>query len=403
MEKNFSLKNSWLFLISIYVLLLLSNRYLNLQDAISIGFADSSAYSKIILDSSNSIKDQVAIQQGYRFLIPYFIGILVNFLNIEEYFLLLMFSIIIQLLIIFSLINIISNLGCKKNLSFIIVSAFILNAYNFRPLLISPYTINDWIFMYGLLFIVDFIIVRDKKNYFFFGLVLCAVSRQTVLILNFFFLLNIFYSFFYNKLVKINIYISAIFINILIFVILTFISSSMHSSLNFNTYVKAMLGIFNMNYTLYEFISFIIRFVFSNLFLIILLFFLIINYKSYKRFLNFKILSVGILGLTIWIQPILGGPAFTGAGNIARLTIISLPVLLIFFLLIFKDLEIKFSYVIIILILLLISSMHHNYTIFFNLFNNFKNYHFALLNITSHLIIFFIFLKIRLSKSTNEL
>ena len=109
MEKNFSLKNSWLFLISIYVLMLLSNRYLNLQDAISIGFADSSAYSKIILDSSNSIKDQVAIQQGYRFLIPYFIGILVNFFNIEEYFLLLMFSIIIQLLIIFSLINIISN------------------------------------------------------------------------------------------------------------------------------------------------------------------------------------------------------------------------------------------------------------------------------------------------------
>ena len=153
-----------------------------------------------------------------------------------------------------------------------------------------------------------------------------------------------------------------------------------------------MFGIFYINYTLDEFTNFIIRFVFANLFLIILFIFLIINYKSYKRFLNFKILSVGILGLTIWIQPILGGPLFTGAGNIARLTIISLPVLLIFFLLVFKDLEIRFSYVIIISILLLISSMHHNYTIF-NLFDNFKNYHFGLLNITSHLIIFFIFVK----------
>lgn len=393
MEKNFSLKNSWLFLISIYVLLLLSNRYLNLQDSISIGFADSSAYSKIILDAPSSIKDQIAMQQGYRFLILYFTGILVNFLNIEEYFLLLMFSIIIQLLIIFSLSNLISNLGCKKNFSLIIVSSLILNAYSFRPLLISPYAINDWIFMYGLLLMINFILTNDKKNYFFFGLILCAVSRQTVLILNLFFLFNIFFSLLYNKLVKINIYISAIFINISIFLILTFLQASNYSSFNYTTYVQLMIGIFDVNYTLYEFINFIIRFVNSNLFLLILLILLTLNYKNYKKFLNYEILSVGILGLIIWIQPILGGPSITGSGNIARLTIISLPVLLIFFLLIFKDLEIGFSSVIIISIFLLISSMHHNYSVFFDIFDNYKNYHFALLNFVLHILIFFIFLK----------
>ena len=122
MEKNFNLKNSsLLLLISVYVLMLLTNRYLNFTDAINIGFADSSAYSKIIFYSSDPFKDHVPIQQGYRFLIPYCIGILVNFLDIDEYFLLLIFSIIIQLLIIFSLSNIISNLGCKKNLSLIIL------------------------------------------------------------------------------------------------------------------------------------------------------------------------------------------------------------------------------------------------------------------------------------------
>lgn len=393
MEKNFSLKNSSLFIISIYVLLLLTNRYLNLQDAINIGFADSSAYSKIILNGSDTIKDQIAIQQGYRFLIPYCIGILVNFLNIEEYFLLLMFSIIVQILIIFSLSNIISNLGCKKNISLIIISSLILNAYSFRPLLISPYAINDWIFMYGLLLMVNFILTNDKKNYFFFGLTLCAISRQTVLILNLFFLLNIFFGLFYNKLVKINIYISAIFVNISMFLILSFISASTFSNFNYNSYGRLMFGIFDVNYTLYEFINFIIRFVNSHLFLLVLLILLILNYKNYKKFLNYENLSVGILGLIIWIQPIMGGPSITGSGNIARLTIISLPIFLIFFLLIFKDLDIGFNNVIIISILLLISSMHHSYSIFFDIFDNYKNYHFALLNFVLHLLIFFIFLK----------
>lgn len=190
-----------------------------------------------------------------------------------------------------------------------------------------------------------------------------------------------------------NIYISAIFINLLIFTFLTFVSSSMYSQFDLNIYIQSILGIFNIDYTFFEFIDFIVRLVNTHLFLIILLIFLIIKYENYKNFLNFKILSVGILGLIIWIQPIMAGPSFTGYGNIARLTIISLPVILIFFLQIFKDLKINFNYTIIVLALLFISSMHHNYSIFFNLFDNYKNYHFTLLNLTSHLIIFIIFLK----------
>ena len=167
-------------------------------------------------------------------------------------------------------------------------------------------------------------------------------------------------------------------------------------------YIKAFSEIFTVDFTLLEIITFILRFINTHFFIIILLIFSIINIGIYKKLINFKTLSVGILGLIIWIQPILGGPSFTG-GNIERLTIISMPIILIFFLQIFKDLEINLKYTILIILLLFISSMHHNYTFFLNYFFDYKNFHFALINFTSHIIISIIFYKNIYKSNPNNL
>jgi hypothetical protein len=136
----------------------------------------------------------------------------------------------------------------------------------------------------------------------------------------------------------------------------------------------------------------IFEFLNAYIFEIILLIFFIINFKSYKKFIDFKIIFMGIIILSIWSQPFLAGPSVT-FGNISRLTIISLPIVLIIFLHVFRELEVKTSYTILIILLLGISSFHHNYTDFFNHFFDYKNFHFGLINLLSNFIILMILIK----------
>ena len=401
MGKNYNLKSYMILLFLIYLLLALTNEYLNIQEGFLIGFTDSVSYLKIIEAAPNFHNDPIAPQQGYRFIIPYFIGTLLYLTNIDDYILLMFLMIILQLWIIYFFNQITLYIGSKKNFSLIMTSALIFNAYNFRPGLINPYMINDWVFMFGLLLIAAYVLM-NKKNYFYIGLILCSIARQTSLLLNILFLLVIIYNFIFKKKIKTNIYLYGILINIFIFAFLSFASSNLHTNFSLNMYIKAFSEIFTVDFTLLEIITFILRFINTHFFIIILLIFSIINIGIYKKLINFKTLSVGILGLIIWIQPILGGPSFTG-GNIERLTIISMPIILIFFLQIFKDLEINLKYTILIILLLFISSMHHNYTFFLNYFFDYKNFHFALINFTSHIIISIIFFKNIYKSNPNNL
>jgi hypothetical protein len=157
-------------------------------------------------------------------------------------------------------------------------------------------------------------------------------------------------------------------------------------------YYYTLLGLFISNYNLLDLVIFILRLINTHLFVIMLSIFLIANINIYKKFLKFNTLLVLIFGMIIWIQPILGGPAITG-GNIARLTIISQPVILIFFLYIFKDLEINITQTVTIIFLLGLSSFHHNYTFFINNLFDYKSFHFAGLNLFLHIVIIIILFK----------
>ena len=101
---------------------------------------------------------------------------------------------------------------------------------------------------------------------------------------------------------------------------------------------------------------------------------------------------VASLGLSIWIQPFLAGP-FVDIGNISRLTVISMPTILVAFLIVFRELRIQNINAFLVITLLIISSFHHNYSIFFNNFFEYKNIHFALMSIFLNLVIFIIFIK----------
>ena len=233
---------------------------------------------------------------------------------------------------------------------------------------------------------------ENKEGYFYLGLVLCAITRQTSQVLNLGFLFVILYSFIYRKKIKIDVYFYGIIINISIFICLTVISTIFTGGFNKDMYINHILGIFYFDYKLLDFMIFILEFLNAYSFEIILLVFFISNFEFYKKFLNFEVILITILASSIWIQPFLAGPSVT-YGNIARLTILSLPMILVVFLYIFKELDIKSSYTIITILLLGISSFHHHYTYFLNYFFDYKNFHFAIINFLLNFIILTIFIK----------
>jgi hypothetical protein len=392
MEKKKSDLNDLLkFSFFCYLVLLVSNKYYISQESIVVlGFFDQLQYIKII-EAAPDFTDKINTQQGYRFFIPYFIGTILNFFQIEYYFSFIILMIIFHLLIIYLFNKIIIDIGGKKNFSLIVISAFIFNAYTFRPAFISPLFINDWIFIYGLLLVTTHIL---KKNeiFFFIGLILCSVTRQTALMLNLFFLFIIVFNFFSKKKNKISVYFYGILVNTLIFILFSIISKHYFNSYNAETYLDSILGFYTLKYSLLDGVLFILGFFNSNIFLVVLFILLFFNLKTYKKLLNSKILLLMILGFCIWLQPMLGGPAYTG-GNIARLTVISFPIILIAFKYIFREQEINLFYTILIILFLLISSFHHHYTFLFNYFFNYNNFFYALLNISLHLMILVIMFK----------
>ena len=399
MTNNYSLRSLTIFSFLIYFILVFTNHFYSIEEASIIGFTDANQYLKIIQASPEIPIEKLSAQQAYRFLLPYTIGALSHFTQINDYNLLIFFIFITHLLILNVFNQLVIHIGPKKNFSLIIISALIFNAYFFRPSLINPYIINDWIFVYGLLLIVTHTLTK-KKYLFYIGLILCALTRQTSLILNILFLLSIIFNFNFKKKINIKIYMYGILINTIIFIFLTFFSSILFTNFNYEMYSKLMSGILNLNYNFLELAIFTIRLINTHLFIIILLIFFILNFKIYKKLLNFEMLFLLSLAIVISAQPILGGPSITG-GNISRLTILSMPIILVFYLFIFKDIEIEFIHTITIILLLFISSFHHNYTYFLNHFFDYKNFHFVGINFFIHFVIFIILFNInRLNKES---
>ena len=200
----------------------------------------------------------------------------------------------------------------------------------------------------------------------------------------------------YKKFNQIKYLISILLIT-LIFLITHKISSSFSFDSNYSNYI---LGIFYSDFNFKDNLLMFIRIFFSNYIVFIFLIWLILYFKSENLFNKIKnnklsIISL-IVSLGIWSQPILAGPSFT-LGNEARLTIMALPIFLIFFTSLFNNglsldkYEMKVVY-----FLLLISSLHHKYSIL-NIFE-FRN--FVLPVLTLPIICFLFYLVIIKKKLT---
>ena len=395
MKKKLEYKNFLTFSLIFYLLLIFTNQFTSLEISTSMGFTDQLVYLDIINSAPHFLHGEIISPQVPRFFFPYVIGALCEYIQFKNhlYYVLIFINIFINLLTILLFLEITRHINIKTNINIILLSALIFNAYNFRANLYAPAMLNDALFTYGFLLITCFFI-NKKINYFYIGLVICCLTRQTSMILNIVFLILIFYEIIFKGNTTIGIFVNGILINIFLFFVLKYISSNFFGDTgSYGAYLfPSISALFLSKYTFLDLLIVILRMIVANFFLISLLSLFILKYNFHKKKINFDFIIILLLGLSVWVQPILGSPSFTGS-NISRLTILSFPIFLILFSIIFKDFEINLLDSGIIIVLIFLSSMHHSYTYFFNLFFEFKNYHYAIISFLLHFIIVVLFLK----------
>lgn len=354
-EKNKSLTFAFLLLLFITA----TNNYTSIENSIIDGFSDQKNYLNIIVDSPSFTIQEVAKYQSERFFFPYIIGALINLFNLNQisYEIFIILNITIFFLILSSFIKLLYFENSNTNINNLLVLSFVCNPYIFRAGIYAPLMINDYIFILGIILFL-FFLLHGKINFLTISVLICSFSRQTALLM---LPILFFYLYFEKTNNKEKIYIiSNIVILILIFFFNKYISSLFNVKLD-ESIIKTITGLFKFNYSFSELILFIARFFISNFFIIILLFFTFFNLTKVKKKIKFKHWNFLILGLLIWSQPILGGPIFTG-GNIQRLTSFSIPVFLVIFSYIYKDIKLgNFNYYLI-FVLLIISSFDHRYS-----------------------------------------
>ena len=256
--------------------------------------------------------------------------------------------------------------------------------------------INDLIFSLGSIF---FILGFKNKNIhiLIISILICALSRQTTMI----FIPLLFGMFIFEKKIKTNInrfwYLFFILEIIFIFFLTIFISSEFSKNLSFN---QVLFGIFYFDYDLNDLILFLLRFYIANF----IVFYFIYKFFIDKLYLNLTLSNLAtilicfFLALSFWAQPILAGPKI-GGGNIARLTVLSLPIFVYCISLLLKNFKIEKRYLNLSILLLILSSFHHKYSIikFLEIYNGLF---FALLSlIISIIVIFILNKKMKLKKN----
>ena len=356
------IKEAKRFIIFIFLLLLFiaaTNNYTSIENSMIDGFSDQKHYLNIINDSPSFTIQEIAKYQSERFFFPYVIGALINFFKLNQisYEIFIFLNIAVFFLILSLFIKLLNFENSNINLNNLLVLSFACNPYIFRAGIYAPLMINDYIFILGIILFL-FFLLHGKINFLTTSVLICSFSRQTALLM-----LPVL--FFYLYFEKINsrekIY---ILFNIVILIFIFYFNKYISSFFNVKideSLIKTVTGLFKFNYTFLELILFIARFFISNFFIIILLFFTCFNLTKVKRKIKIKHWSILILGLLIWSQPILGGPIFTG-GNIQRLTSFSIPIFLILFSYIYKDIKLGNLNYYLIFVLMIISSFDHRYS-----------------------------------------
>tara|TARA_B110000027_G_C16117053_1_gene300700 strand:+ start:288 stop:1433 length:1146 start_codon:yes stop_codon:yes gene_type:complete len=315
------------FIISSFILILITNSYFDYADSAIYGGSDGRFYIKIS-DSFPNFATNVEYIKGERFLIPFLIGSLGHFFSIDNFLIYRFLSIFLSIIFIFVFVKIILKFNLDLFSKFASIGLIIFNPYLIRYFLAVPTSILDLIFIISSLIIL--LGFYEKK----FFLILCGfsislIARQNAIIfLSAFVIAKIFFkkkSFLSNHQI---LYLIIAFI--FIFFLNTFYAinaAGIYLKLAKGSYIETLAGIFIDNYNYKEFIQYILMPFFSFGPLIIFILFKFFNTEliDYKNETTIIVIVSSILIIMIGF---VSGPIVTGK-NLIRLSNLSYPMILI--------------------------------------------------------------------------
>jgi hypothetical protein len=357
MIKSNSLTIKKFFLVS-FVFIILNNNFFNYDESILYGQTDGITYFKIAEAAPNISIEKLPYHKAQRFLLPYITGVISKYLIVDIYTLFRIFSFCLVGLILLIFKKIFNKLNVEINFQIFLFSLIIFNPYIMRYYLATPLMINDLLFLLsGTLLILSFI--SSNKWLLSLSIFLATVSRPESI---FFILALIISKVIYKK--KYIFSLNSIIINLIIFSLI-FLLNNHHASIigadNIGAFaLEERFGLFIFNYSLKEFLIFIILPLFN--FFPILLIFLFCNHKlSGHRHDGLLIFSIIIVFLTM-ITPFISGPIATGK-NIIRLINLSYPFMIYIFykILIIKN-NLSLYKKILFLFIIILWSLHPTYS-----------------------------------------
>lgn len=338
--------------ILISVLLLTTNHY-TYEQSLLLNQLDSKSYYLISKNAPELLFSQDIPYHHYqRFLFPYIIGIISEFLGFEIFSIYKVLTILVLIFISIIHKKILIKINQNFEISIILLSVIIFSPYLSRYIVSIPLMLVDLCFV-----LISYLIILAFLNN----------SRWIYLLIQFtlFFRLsgiaiiighigsNVFN---YKKnLSKIFFTIASTFI---IIFFLSFIANKFTNSEFSNLHYLGLIKEFNFN-RLLQTIIFIFKPIICFIPLIFLLFFFKIEKKKFilEKFIFFLSIPLLIIG-----QPILGGEFVTG-NNIFRLSSLSLPFFIIYFAILFKPkISLKKNFIYFLLINF-IYSFHPKYSI----------------------------------------
>ena len=322
-----------IFLILSFLFIFFTNTFYNFEQSLIYGAADGETYMRIAEASPNFSSEKEPFHKAQRFIIPYSIGLITNIINLDEYFLFKFFTTSIFLIYLYLLLKIFEKLEVTKQFQFFLFSLIIFNPYILRYFLSLPTLINDLMFILSGTLLL-FSLLEKKKIFFFISILLATISRQNVIFILFGLILS--------KLIfrrKFHITFLDLIIAIIIYYLTHSINNYYASSLGGENYAynfNERFGILFFNYSLKDFLFFMVFPIFN--FLPIILFPLFLKFDFNK--LNFKNDIVTVFSILVSMQIIFiaysAGPVITGK-NIIRLINLSNPFLIFILIKFFKN------------------------------------------------------------------
>ena len=141
------------FILLSVVFILFTTKYFNFEENLIYGGSDGRYYISISKSFPN-FGNNIEYIKGERFLIPYIIGFLSKFTNVESFKFYQLFSIIFSIIFVYFFFKIFSELKIDINLKIVSTSLIVFNPYLIRYFLALPTTILDLIFIISSLIII---------------------------------------------------------------------------------------------------------------------------------------------------------------------------------------------------------------------------------------------------------